>query len=1431
MKKIIIIATIISFGAKLYSQVNLQTGSATFNLPMFNWQDNKSSLNFNIGLNYNSGNGLKVDEVASNIGQGWDLLAGGVISRMQVGEPDDQVPYITGTTENTGDIYKYPAGYLYNTVSASTGCPNALAFYPIFGDQDHVYKQHNVLAADREQDYFSFQFNGRGGVFVLGKNNGDKGILAGDSKVKISFQRSATTAATLHSRTTIVSFTIQDENGLLYTFGQIGMSKVLKMHPSLPAAVLASPPQLPNRDKYYESAFDEIPDVANPYIINSWYLTQIQDPLTNRIISLNYETRSLTNFAGDIIERSKSHLPSYTSSSGGQVFTIQITPVPEKNGYITMRHNISKTVTPFITSVQYPDGYKATFNYDIDRPRFDFAGDLPMKSVNISYNGRVVSDYQLNTTYFIFNNYGTPVTQSQKIASRLCLKSVQKSIQKFGAAIDMRDKEPPYVFDYYMGSNASDDFVPPPFYYAKDIWGYYNGGNINGPINNTPAIPILTTQLTDISTELYNFSTMQLGALCFFGYNPSNVSLPYNYNTIKFGFAKNGLLKSIIFPTGGKLEYQYEQNFKNEMFFANSNLQVAQSSITGIDLGGGVHVLSTSQTDGGYSNSNLAPIKTFYKFVNQTSAQTSQWGYETPNNIFTTSTNYIAEGGVSHFLSNCTYDYQYPGIPSREHAIATEAVQQSFQVWSFLENFIVSQIHDFIYAGFASYEGILLILANLVFNSCDGTLQIRQNKVYQNSNIAYNNLPIQFSRVEVFASSNLPGTGKTVYEFTDFRDYGIWGRLSQDNSDYNRFAMNQRAAPWAYGLPKRISVYDENGNIIKQTENIYDWSKVQRNAGTDISCDCYVYQTASMRSDSWANLMTPANVQYNTFQFSGSQGYGKFVQSFTHTYQIFTGRVELKDTYTRIFKPADANNYLETKTHFDYNANNYQLSKATVTQSNGDKNIKEIYYPGDFTAPGILQTLTTNNIVNMPVATYSSVIKYNTTTPVYLGASVTDFSVLSNGDIKPSRTLIGRTKTPLAGFVFDPANQFNFPGLVQTQTFTYDASANLKGLKDEGNHVITNLYDYNDKFIAATVINADPLLDKPAYSSFETYNDNGWTISGTSSRGGLPNPGGNLIPVVTGRSVLFIDPTTIITAPINPAKPYIISYWASNGPLIVSNATLNKTGPVVNGYTFYEYTIPENNNTVTITNTAGNNTIDELRLYPKNSRMRTVSYDQLIGKTSECDENNRLTYYEYDELWRLRFIKDDANNIVKMYEYNIDNTITYQSAAKSQTFTKSCAAGYAYSLDYSVPAGTYTSVISQDNADAKAQNDININGQAEANAGTCTAIPPVTVYCTFTPAINWGYIAGTISATGNAVSFYIVEQNTNNYTSWTSPTLIATITGSCKPSANRTISYTENARTWNVTFTVSGELYIQLVSGTAPAANFTFAMSNGTFAL
>ncbi|WP_188938395.1 hypothetical protein, partial [Puia dinghuensis] len=66
-------------------------------------------------------------------------------------------------------------------------------------------------------------------------------------------------------------------------------------------------------------------------------------------------------------------------------------------------------------------------------------------------------------------------------------------------------------------------------------------------------------------------------------------------------------------------------------------------------------------------------------------------------------------------------------------------------------------------------------------------------------------------------------------------------------------------------------------------------------------------------------------------------------------------------------------------------------------------------------------------------------------------------------------------------------------------------------------------------------------------------------------------------------------------------------------------------------------------------------TIDELRLYPTTAHMMTYTYSPLIGLTSECSPNNTITYYNYDGLNRLKFIRDMDGNILKTFEYNYNH--------------------------------------------------------------------------------------------------------------------------------------------------------------------------------
>lgn len=1322
MKKLFLLVLTAAFCTASFAQVSPQTGGATFSLPMFNWQDNKSHLNATVALNYSSGSGLKVNDIASNVGQGWNLQAGGVITRMQVGEPDDQIAFNGNGDHTDEDISRYPAGMLYAAVPAYRGCPSGLATYPIYGWKNQVYAQRTLVAEDKQLDYFSFQFNGKTGMFVLDPTNIGTAKPLGDTKMKITFLQD-NSMINSGIRTNITSFQVQDEDGLIYKFTVQGLTKILQFNycdKNLNQSW--TQPNFKTNRVYYQSGFDN-GAFANPWVIDSWYLYEILDPLTNRKIDVRYKNNIppvTTNGAGDDI--------SYTPAKDNFFL------LSHSRDYSIVSHKISVTKTPQIANINYPDGHKVIFNYSTTE-RYDLKGAFALKSVEVQYQGRSLSKYLLNTTYIILNRYGTPFSDYQIKCSRLYLKSFQK------IGVDLKEDTPPYIFDYYLGSDAADDFVPPPFCYAKDIWGFFNGSNSVGATNET--IPL--------TGSIYELNNRQTEGLCFLHIGGNG--LYTNLKNSKPGYAKNGLLRQVIYPTAGTLTYSYEQN---TLALNGSN-----------ELVGGVHVSQISSTDGGYSNGCANAVNTNYKYVTGAAGDPSSlWGMESPVNSIVTNNHYKPEYKDWRYkfpFGECYWHFTYPGIASQQQQVSMSGLMQTLNDISPYLGIIsaLSTIKEIITV-FSGGNPVALIIDLIIDVIALGISCIGDGSKDDTSTIYYNSdlnasapLPAQFRRVEIIENNG--ANGKIVQTFTSDVEYQVW---VPQNSD---FSSKQRFAPWAYGLPRFTSVYNATGNLVKQTEYQYDFAfaKTILNpctinpasvagilnssavsltgvnaidtsftpaftsynycdvlnssglASSLISCKCLVLKNNSQRNENWSN---PAFYN-NAYQATSS------ADLTVDFYGMYSGRVNLLKTIERDYKQSDAAQVLEKVTDYTYNSSlNYEVNTVTTTQSNGDKTVKSIKYSADYGSSlnSPLVTLVQNNMLKIPVSVLTSVTKASGSNAV-LEEKVTEFTQLATGDIQPLKILEQRFSQPNATATqYSPDNVNNATIYKTIQSFTYDALGNLVSQKDEGNRTVVNIYDYQDKYAVASIINAD-LVDNCAYTSFETNLFGGWSLTGT----------GGVYPAaaITGARSLTLNGNTLTRSALNTTKPYILSFWATAAVSVTAGATLAKTGPIIIGFTYYEYNVAAGTTSIAI---SGNANIDELRVYPQMARINTVTYDPLIGKTSDCDENNRLNYYEYDNLGRLKFLRDENKNVVKMYEYNTVSPVkqsgcpgVYYNHTISETFTKSnCGAGFVGSdVVYTVAANTFSSTISQEFADALAEYFISKNGQNTANAtGSCRQI-------------------------------------------------------------------------------------------------------------
>jgi hypothetical protein len=284
---------------------------------------------------------------------------------------------------------------------------------------------------------------------------------------------------------------------------------------------------------------------------------------------------------------------------------------------------------------------------------------------------------------------------------------------------------------------------------------------------------------------------------------------------------------------------------------------------------------------------------------------------------------------------------------------------------------------------------IITGLATVVI-TCFGD-QSRDNTatIYFNSDLnAAAPLPTQFKRVEMVES---PGTiGKSVQVFTSDDDYAIW---EPSNTVYS---AKQRFAPWAYGLPKNTFIYDANGYIIKSTTNIYSFGDIvggghglpyiyKEKVPLQVkSCKCEVTKSTSQRSTKWIDYTT-YNPGYQTSSVPDMK---------VDIYNMYTGRVELKSTSEKIYKPNSNSDFLETNTEYFYNTwFNYDVYMIKTTQSNGDINDKFIKYTSDYSG-GPISILLQKNIVSLPIETATGVYRPGSQYG-YLSEKVTEFVQLS----------------------------------------------------------------------------------------------------------------------------------------------------------------------------------------------------------------------------------------------------------------------------------------------------------------------------------------------------------------------------------------------------------------------------------------------------
>lgn len=177
--------------------VSLNTGLVDIGVPIYTVE--ADGIKVPISLKYHA-SGIKYDDVSREVGIGWSLMAGGMITAQQMGTPDGAHP----------TFFKLAANIVPEQTETENGNP-----LPTDGEDNDNHKLIDVAKGirDSEYDMYSYSFlNYSGKFFYPGTTNP---VFSPRRNFKVTY--GTTSGSGMFNKN---PFTILDEDGVSYKFGK-----------------------------------------------------------------------------------------------------------------------------------------------------------------------------------------------------------------------------------------------------------------------------------------------------------------------------------------------------------------------------------------------------------------------------------------------------------------------------------------------------------------------------------------------------------------------------------------------------------------------------------------------------------------------------------------------------------------------------------------------------------------------------------------------------------------------------------------------------------------------------------------------------------------------------------------------------------------------------------------------------------------------------------------------------------------------------------------------------------------------------------------------------------------------------------------------------------------------------------------------------------
>ncbi|MEM7107052.1 MAG: RHS repeat domain-containing protein [Bacteroidota bacterium] len=1095
--------------------VSLPTGIPDITLPLYT-KNLPGGVAFNLSLRYNP-TAIRVEERSSWAGKGWNLMAGGSISRTIKDIPDESSSLSLGPDR----IGVWHNGY-FNYSSFSDEVRDEFLFKVNLGREKY----------DGEPDLFQYSFMGMSGRFIVVRENGAlvPKLISEGERVQISLDVNA-------NENQIEGFTIKDTKGVKFIFN------VFERSTSIPVTT--------THNQFGEvnySGLGAVPTESR----SAWHLTEIRLPNDELICSFQYV--QITEKYNTPANAKRYKILSPTTSSEQHFFN------PFTNAFASFSRNallpqkVSSNATMDVdtqklSAIIFRDGTSIRVLHVPGHPEFDENTGGKLNRVELlDTSGNAVNWYQFN-----YQTTGN---------DRLFLKSLVKESPTLSQT---------HEFGYYNSSN-----LPTVDSNEKDRWGYYNGSYLPGTVH------------------------------------PKEV--------------KTGVLTNILYPTGGKKEFEYESNTfsyigdeylgdelgtpeteslqrtdtfsgeamsnptKTVLFRADFDQQVKlfyRSSHVGDGVQRGNHKIIVRTMIANSQDTGYDDIFSEVDFTEGTQIWSTEIPAEGPNFI-TKTWNSLAAGyyrieiqTLDYFPNPAATDFEFTvdtklnysrivnGSPPADKVIGggirikgirnydrgdeqyytgyyyneqgeTGRSSGSFDGTRANDKYNLTREHIL-----AHWCGIDACLTQISYSyEADEDL----NPLYQHAGHT-NQITYKTVHKRLFSSEEV-SNGRVVSTFTSPYDYPSY----PEEFNYPFIRVNDKA--YKQGLLLSEVTLDEFGKVLRKVENEYSFlpelvhTGIQYFEAQNIGCGWGVLHDTY---DSYINLSNTTGLPLKSGALENCGSTTSFLDG--QPYDLFKTRTYLTQRTTKVY---DTENPLiqENRESFEYLNSNYALrrSYSDFNTDNSTYSIEDRYfYPS-----------------NAPKAHFNS-------------AELQVFNAMENLNMiaKPvgqERIVDGET--------------------VGGQVMNYSNSGG-------GNYVIKEVFDLNK---------VDGQLQKEKRTEVHSY-----------------GPLGNPIEISTdGMPMVYVwgcDHTQPVAQVLNASQANVLAALGINTMSDIQN----------------------------LGTSALETKLTQLRNNLNSTEVYTYLYDPVHGVIKKIDQNGQATHYHYDDYSRLLYTTDFDGNVLQLFEYKTLN--------------------------------------------------------------------------------------------------------------------------------------------------------------------------------